>query len=1533
MGNIVRSSSGLIVPYLDGTNYTGWTTGGTAVATIESGKIRLGPDAHLIKNFTFSNHDYVTLKYKRYGTNGYGALRFRVTPDSNTHYYGWFLLYDTTYRHDLNHDGADVFWSASGSYDTTEHSYAMKWNGSTFTFWQDEAQVLSGTQSTHSSTEQLLIYCANVASTYIELDDLSLMSSWNITCSGLPTGWKFRVRNSGATVQGTATESGGTATVDMSGKCLFPYYDVQVLNASDEVQATLVQSGGVFGGDSYTYSPTTTGQIDAYVIDTQDLNFINISTWGNSSNSLTATVYPPTGTSSGDLMLLAIGRSNEEDPTTVPTGWTLEARRPSGQTYNYWVYSKVAGASEPTGYTWNWTTNYVRAFSVCALYRGGFDSANPVGNVSNTEYIASDTNSIAESFNISSSGNHVVDFVLTQAGRTFTAPTGVGTWSERQNGTIQYFSAWVGDVVSSGGYTGSITTILSTLTTTSKHSIALEINKQPLPVTTGSVTKDIDSYLIGPIINVKTDYSAVGNGSTDDTVSLNNAMNACPDDGTVFFPTGTYLTSAVVDVAGPYTVSGESATASVIYRPNVGGEITILRSENYDDVVIANLGLQSNNASTGNLNAFYVSDSTGMVIRDLWIDGVGYGIRINDNEGPNQNVTVSGVTIESAFQPMYWSNTTGGSLYDCVFNGVTGSVEVLPHGLYLADNLHNIDIDNLEIHLGDKYAIHMWHGTGGAISNDISFTNIRLIDTSHGISVGEGFTNVVFDGVTGTTERWSNASLDIGWINTTAGDLEWGPSGNFIVKNFDFTNGSLLSCSSLKSGGTISDVTLSGGVVRHMDYYYGNGVVNPGSFTNLSLVDIDYVYPSPLSEEVGSAANWSSTASTGITIDASNVPIQLGDVIVALITSNGTPTISDTNGANSFVQEVQATQETSKYAIYRRVAGSSEPTGYSWSLSASNQWSAQLRVFRGIDTNNIWDIHPSGASVSSGTSITATAPSATTNYNDSVGITVFVTDAPTTTKYKPHSVSNGYDNPVQVQGSLQSTFVKKMGTSGAVGATTLSLSGSNDWRGFQIFLKVSDVQVNEATHSLDAYAYTDSPLDIVLVQSGTVDKRDGINISMDGSSPLSLSPLNSVKTIHFRSPYSYESSEAVTFTVPTGILISLDNSSWDVEKTTSGIIVDTNTPFYIKQTNSAEVATGSSLQVDVVSWTYKDRIDPIGPTVVSGSAQNASALLYYSGATDNIAVTNYDEYHTTHGGSIPIPLTTPTNSNIGNSTYTVTGLTNGVAYDFWVRAKDAANNKGNWVDAISNSGSGITPVLEETEIYTTNLYNDANLVAYYRLESNGTDNSSTNNALTARNSATYSSSGKFGYSSSLSNSDSTTAGSGKCFTASNVAAISPGTGNFSISMWFKSPSDSRTASTEHYLICKYGNGGNNMYMVRLTSTNGYLVGYYRDNEGDAVTVTASGQSYYDNNWHHVAWIRNATSGSMYVDGSLINTNTNASLGNINTNDSGCILCVGGYSSSTSYPYEAQCLNGQIDDLAIFNKALSQEEITFIATGE
>jgi hypothetical protein len=62
-----------------------------------------------------------------------------------------------------------------------------------------------------------------------------------------------------------------------------------------------------------------------------------------------------------------------------------------------------------------------------------------------------------------------------------------------------------------------------------------------------SLTKASYSMITGAPINVA-DYGALGDGTTDASTAINAALNACPEYGTVVFPSGTYIINATITI-------------------------------------------------------------------------------------------------------------------------------------------------------------------------------------------------------------------------------------------------------------------------------------------------------------------------------------------------------------------------------------------------------------------------------------------------------------------------------------------------------------------------------------------------------------------------------------------------------------------------------------------------------------------------------------------------------------------------------------------------------------------------------------------------------------------------------------------------------------------------------------------------------------------------------------------------------------------------------------------------------------------------
>jgi hypothetical protein len=137
--------------------------------------------------------------------------------------------------------------------------------------------------------------------------------------------------------------------------------------------------------------------------------------------------------------------------------------------------------------------------------------------------------------------------------------------------------------------------------------------------------------------------------------------------------------------------------------------------------------------------------------------------------------------------------------------------------------------------------------------------------------------------------------------------------------------------------------------------------------------------------------------------------------------------------------------------------------------------------------------------------------------------------------------------------------------------------------------------------------------------------------------------------------------------------------------------------------------------------------------------------------------------------------------------------------------------------------------------------------------------------------------------------------------------------NFSISAWvsFNDTTARQTlvmsgavdspSSTQYALYLNFGT-------LQLQVSNG------------ATTLTSVGSSPSSSNvWYHVVGVWNQTTISLYVNGTLVDSDTNSSLGSLKDNEG--IAGIGGDQAFNRY-----YLNGSIDEVIIFKRVLSSSEI-------
>ncbi|MDP3697460.1 MAG: hypothetical protein Q8R55_05590 [Candidatus Taylorbacteria bacterium] len=204
---------------------------------------------------------------------------------------------------------------------------------------------------------------------------------------------------------------------------------------------------------------------------------------------------------------------------------------------------------------------------------------------------------------------------------------------------------------------------------------------------------------------------------------------------------------------------------------------------------------------------------------------------------------------------------------------------------------------------------------------------------------------------------------------------------------------------------------------------------------------------------------------TGTAVSVTHgVTIQKNDLVFAVVHANeddagGQTNISDNNGASSFTETFEedhpgAGTTDSRYAIYVRRAGASEPSSYAWTLASSQGWTVQVRVFRGVHSD-IWDVTPGtgtrNSNPTSGGTTTLTAPTMTVNTTGALGIVLVMTDGNLLTYSNP---TNGYNNAVEMEGvqDPQASYTR-IWVAGASGTTQVTQSATNDFIAHQFALK------------------------------------------------------------------------------------------------------------------------------------------------------------------------------------------------------------------------------------------------------------------------------------------------------------------------------------------------------------------------------------------------------------------------------------------------------------------------------------------------
>jgi len=171
-----------------------------------------------------------------------------------------------------------------------------------------------------------------------------------------------------------------------------------------------------------------------------------------------------------------------------------------------------------------------------------------------------------------------------------------------------------------------------------------------------SLTKVSYSMIQGAVINVL-DFGAKGDGSTDDTNSIQAALNSISTTGTVFFPTGTYIITTL-SLPKSCSLMGAGYSTTTLKLKNSATANTDFITTNYqNNVKISGIFFDGNAAnqtysSDNGQNAILVRNSNNVTISECRFLNWGKdGISLySDNvaSDPIENITITNNFFESS---------------------------------------------------------------------------------------------------------------------------------------------------------------------------------------------------------------------------------------------------------------------------------------------------------------------------------------------------------------------------------------------------------------------------------------------------------------------------------------------------------------------------------------------------------------------------------------------------------------------------------------------------------------------------------------------------------------------------------------------------------------------------------------------------------------------------------------------------------------------------------------------------------------------
>lgn len=280
------------------------------------------------------------------------------------------------------------------------------------------------------------------------------------------------------------------------------------------------------------------------------------------------------------------------------------------------------------------------------------------------------------------------------------------------------------------------------------------------------------------IVNVK-DFGAKGDGVTDDTISIQNAINYIKTlGGTLYFPRGKYLITSNLIFNGLnkcLTVLGDSRESILVWNGssncvifdftsisndelkisfenlkcinnNNSSNLTLFKSDTLETTFLVNISFYKNYFSNINIIVDIYKETDQLIFEDNYV--LGYTTAIKTNNGVCSNIHILNNHFRGGKKGSIAFDYQGGANVTFINNTVQSASD----GIYAVklNSANTFKIENTYFESGvsspfNSYPFYISNSSNGNISNNSTHGNADIIitlDTCTGVTIGDNKHNI-----------------------------------------------------------------------------------------------------------------------------------------------------------------------------------------------------------------------------------------------------------------------------------------------------------------------------------------------------------------------------------------------------------------------------------------------------------------------------------------------------------------------------------------------------------------------------------------------------------------------------------------------------------------------------------------------------------------------------------------------------------------------------------------------------------------------